>query len=314
MYDNGHRHIEHEIMIEAPAAGVYQLLAEVENWPRMFPPSVHVECLERSRGSERIQIWATANGDAKTWISRRDLEADALRIEFRQEAPTAPIAAMGGTWIVEPRGDESSRVRLLHDYRALDDDLEALDWIDKAVDRNSTTELHALKGSAEAASGGSDNFFSFTDSIHVQGCAKDMFDFINDAAAWEQKLPHVARVQLDEDTPGLQVLEMDTHSNDGSVHTTKSIRVTFPHERIVYKQIRVPTLMTLHTGLWKFTEDTDGILASSRHDVMINEENIASVLGPEAGMADARAYVQKALSTNSLATLDHARDYAEKRR
>ena len=43
-------------------------------------------------------------------------------------------------------------------------------------------------------------------------------------------------------------------------------------------------------------------------------ENIARVLGPDATVADARAYVQGALSTNSRATLGHAKDHAEKRR
>ena len=55
-----------------------------------------------------------------------------------------------------------------------------------------------------------------------------------------ERLPHVARVVLTEDTPGLQFLEMDTRTKDGSTHTTKSVRVCFPDTRIAYKQITLP--------------------------------------------------------------------------
>lgn len=314
MSNPGHREVEHDVKVQAPAPVVYRLLADVTNWPQMFPPSVHVEYLERSGRHERIQIWATANGEAKTWTSRRELDPDVMRIEFRQERSTPPVGAMGGTWIVEPVSEDQCHVRLLHDYRAVDDDPANLDWIEQAVDRNSGSELGALKANAEMLSGSAELLLSFTDSVTIEGSARDAYDFVNDAQLWEERLPHVARVVMTEDTPGLQVLEMDTRTKDGSVHTTRSIRVAFPHKRIAYKQIQVPALMTLHTGLWTFTEDGGMTTATSRHTVVVNEANIASVLGPDAGVEDARSFVHKALSTNSLATLGHAKDYAEQRR
>ncbi|NEC93310.1 SRPBCC family protein, partial [Streptomyces sp. SID12501] len=143
------------------------------------------------------------------------------------------------------------RVRLLHDYRAIDDDPASLAWIDEAVDRNSRTELAALKTNVELAHAAEDLTFSFEDTVQIDGSAKDVFDFVNRADLWPERLPHVAVVRLTEDTPGLQELEMDTtHSKDGATHTTKSYRVTFPHEKIAYKQTVLPALMTLHTGYW----------------------------------------------------------------
>lgn len=310
----GHREVEHEISIDAPAAAVYRLIAEVENWPRIFPPTVFVDHVERSETEERIRIWATANGAAKNWTSRRVLDPAALRIEFRQEVSAPPVAAMGGTWIIEPLPSGASRVRLLHDYRAIDDDPDDLKWIDEAVDRNSRSELAALKTNVETAVNSEDLLLSFSDTVHINGSAKDVYDFINEAHLWKERLPHVARVQLDEDTPGLQILEMDTRTKDGSTHTTKSVRVCFPHSRIVYKQITVPALMTLHTGYWLFEEDADGVNATSQHTVVINTANITKYLGEDAGVPEAKAYVQNALSTNSRATLGHAKDYAEGRR
>ncbi|GAA2427617.1 aromatase/cyclase [Streptomyces macrosporus] len=315
------REVEHEITIDAPAAKVYRLIAEVENWPRIFPPTIHVDRVEggadgtAGAGEERIRIWATANGEAKNWTSRRTLDPQALTIAFRQEVSAPPVASMGGTWIIEPRGENSSRVRLLHDYRAVDDDPEKLEWIDRAVDRNSRSELAALKRNVELAVGAAELTLSFEDTVRINGSAKDVYDFVNEAGLWKERLPHVAEVSLTEDTPGLQVLRMDTRTKDGSVHTTESVRVCFPHHKIVYKQTTLPALMSLHTGYWLFEEDASGVTtATSQHTVVLNTANIAKVLGEDAGVLEARDFVRNALSTNSRATLGHAKEYAEARR
>jgi aromatase len=221
---------------------------------------------------------------------------------------------MGGTWIIEPLGENESRVRLLHDYRAIDDDPHDLLWIDQAVDKNSRSELAALKKNVEFAHAAEEVTFSFEDTVYVDGSAKDVYAFINEANLWSERLPHVATVRLEEDTVGLQTLEMDTRAKDGSVHTTKSYRVTFPHQHIAYKQVTLPALMTLHTGHWTFTDTDQGVAATSQHTVSLNTANIARVLGDTATVADAREYVHTALSTNSLATLNHAKAHAEGRR
>ncbi|MEV5681958.1 aromatase/cyclase [Streptomyces sp. NPDC052164] len=307
------REVEHEITVDAAAADIYRLIAEVENWPRIFPPTVYVDQVERGERTERIRIWATANGEAKQWTSRRTLDPEGLRITFRQEVSTPPVAAMGGTWIIEPLGDSRSRVRLLHDYRAVDDDPGNLDWIDKAVDRNSRSELAALKANVELVTGTEELTLSFEDSVRVERPAKDVYDFINEADQWKSRLPHVAEVDLREDEPGLQVLRMDTLTKDGSTHTTESVRVCFPHHRIAYKQTTLPALMTLHTGYWQLTDNGDGsTTATSQHTVVINTENITRILGADAGVAEARSFVRNALGTNSSATLGHAKRYAER--
>jgi len=307
------REVEHDILVDAPADAVYRLIAEVENWPRIFPPTVYVDQVERSGQKERIRIWATANGEAKNWTSRRRLDEESLRIDFRQEVSTPPVAAMGGAWVVEPLSDTTCRVRLLHDYRAIGDDPEKLAWIDAAVDRNSRAELAGLKTNLELAAASDDLLMSFEDTVRVNGAAKDVYDFVNEAQLWKDRLPHVARVVLDEPSPGLQTLEMDTLTKDGSSHTTKSVRVCFPHSRIVYKQTTLPALMTLHTGRWQFDEDSAGVLATSQHTVVINPASITKVLGSGAGLPEARDFVRNALSTNSRATLGYVKDYAESR-
>nr|AHL46699.1 putative bifunctional cyclase/dehydratase [Streptomyces bottropensis] len=311
MSESASREVEHEITIMAPANTVYGLIEDVTNWPHVFPPTIHVERLESEGRSERIRIWATARGEAKTWTSRRELDPEALRITFRQEQSAPPVASMGGTWIIEPQSADTCRVRLLHDYRALGDSAEGLAWIDEAVDLNSRSELAALRDSAERAGHSGELLLSFDDTVYIDGSAEDVYDFLNAADRWRERLPHVDRVELREDDPGLQVLTMDTLTKDGSKHTTESVRVCFPHSRIVYKQTRVPALMTVHTGQWRLVEGAGALAVTSRHTVVLNPETIRQVLGETAGVADARKYVRSALSANSLATLGHAKEYAE---
>ncbi|MER7208117.1 aromatase/cyclase [Streptosporangium sp. NPDC000239] len=315
MTESVSREVEHTITVSAPAAEAYRLLAEVENWPRLFPPSVYVDYVEKNRDEERIRIWATANGEVKNWTSRRRLEPDRLRITFWQEVSAPPVAEMSGTWIIEPRGDGGCEVRLLHAYRAVDDDPEGLRWIDEAVDRNSRAELPALRENLELAARSAELTLSFEDGVRINGSAKDAYDFINEARLWTERLPHVSAVRLTEDTPGIQTLRMDTVAKDGSTHTTESIRICFPHRGIAYKQTTLPALMTLHTGYWDFAEDDDGTtVVTSRHTVMVNTEKIAAVLGPDAGVPEARAFLREALGANSRATLRHAKEFAEARR
>jgi aromatase len=302
--------VSHDILVDAPAQTVFRLVADVTNWPLIFPPTVHVERADLDGAEERIRIWATANGEAKTWTSRRRLAPERLRVDFRQEVSQPPVGGMGGAWIMQPTGERQCRVVLLHDH-AVDDAPDKLAWIAQAVDRNSGAELAALKATAERADAPDDLLLTFDDTVPIRGSAKDVYDFLNEAQHWSERLPHVSRVSLREEVEGLQILEMDTRTKDGSVHTTRSVRACLPYRQIVYKQVVLPGLMTLHTGHWLIEETDDGVRVTSRHTVRINEANVTRILGPAAGVAEAKTFVRNALSTNSLATLGHAKEYAE---
>ncbi|WP_030808070.1 aromatase/cyclase [Streptomyces sp. NRRL S-337] len=303
-------HTEHTITVAAPAHRVFDLIVDVGRWPETFPPTVHVEYVERCGTEERIRIWATANGEVKTWTSRRELDHDRLRVSFRQEVSQPPVAAMGGEWIVEAIDDARTRVRLLHDFRAVGDDPDNVEWIERAIDRNSGAELDALRTASERAEDADGLTFTFEDTVEIPGSRKDAYAFINEAGRWPERLPHVAATVLEEDVPGVQMLEMETRAPDGSTHTTRSVRVCFPDERIVYKQLRTPALMRAHIGRWLFEEDADGARITSLHTVVLNEETIPAVLGPDATVADARAFVRNALSRNSTTTMEHAAAHA----
>jgi|HubBroStandDraft_1064217.scaffolds.fasta_scaffold02909_10 aromatase len=297
---------QHTIEIQAPAAAVHRLLAGVTEWPRLFEPTIHVEYLERNDAAERIQIWAQANGETRTWVSRRVIGE--LTISFRQEVSSPPVLSMGGKWIVEPLGSGSCLVRLLHDFTAAGGQE---DWVRRAVDRNSNSELAGLRRAAERSG---DLLLTFADTVDIDGSVQDVYDFLNEADRWADRLPHVASVSLAEDTPGLQRLRMDTRAADGSIHTTESVRICRPPRRIYYKQLELPALLAMHVGHWELREDGTGRLrATAGHSVEIRPDAIQRLLGPDAGPAQARGYLRKILGGNSRTTLEHARAYAGQR-
>jgi aromatase len=161
-----------------------------------LPVNRRVDQVERSGSEERIRIWVTANSEAKTWTSRRRLDPETLCIEFRQKVSHPPVGAMGDAWVVEQILGTESTMRLLHDYRAVDDNPDKLAWIDRVVDRNSTADLAALKANAELSASAENLSLSFEDAVHVDDAAKNVYDSVNEAQRWSERLPHVARVSL----------------------------------------------------------------------------------------------------------------------
>lgn len=304
-------HAEHEIAIDAPARHVYELLADVQKWPLMFDLTVHGEIVERNGQDEQIRVWsATKEAGARTWTSRRHHDPEALTIGFRPDKTKAPIGGMSGTWVVEALTGDTCRLRILHDFFPATDDPADLDWINNALDRNTGVELAKVKARAESLD--SPLLLTFADTIEVDGSAKDVYDFVNEAQLWKERLPHVSRVSLKEDMPGLQILEMDTQANDGSVHTTRSVRVCEPTKKIIYKETGPSALMTLHTGRWLIEEHApDRVSVTSEHTVRINESRITEILGEDADLAKAQHFVRNAMSGNSLTTLKLAKAYAE---
>ncbi|MFG2792116.1 aromatase/cyclase [Streptomyces sp. NPDC048419] len=305
---------EHTLIANAPARALYGLVADVTRWPAVFGPSVHVDLIEHDEHGERFEIWAVVNGEVGSWVSRRTFDADALRVTFEQERSRAPIASMGGEWLFRELEEGRTEVVLRHHFTAVGDDPATVAWITEALDRNSPEELAALGRIAESGHLVDDLVFSFTDTAGLPGSAADAYDFVYQAQHWAERLPHVRRVRLSEPSAGVQDLEMETVTSDGSTHTTRSVRVCRAQEWIAYKQRVAPRLLLGHSGRWDFAESPEGgALVTATHTVAINPAAITEVLGEGSTLADARAYLRDALGRNSLATLMHAGEYAQAR-
>ncbi|ADP79387.1 aromatase/cyclase [Pseudofrankia inefficax] len=311
----------HTMTVAAPAEGVYDLVADVTRWPAVFGPTVHVEHRWRDAGAERFQLWATANGEVKTWTSRRTLDPVAGRITFEQERSQAPIASMGGEWSFSPDGPHSTLITLRHHFTAVGDDPAAVEWIGVALDRNSEAELASLRRIAELGHPPSDLVFAFEDVERTPGRAADAYEYIRRGDLWADRLPHVRSARMTEDADGVQELTMETETADGSTHRTSSTRLLLGGSRIVYTQHVLPALLLGHSGQWIFEEDVTpgpdgGALATTvtaRHLVAVDPAAVPTVLGTGTTLAEARAFVRDALGANSRVTLRSACAYAADR-
>ncbi|MCO6008429.1 aromatase/cyclase [Actinoallomurus purpureus] len=307
----GRHQTRSEIDIAAPADVVYGVIADPVRWPQFFAPTVHVERTGLGGGHERLRIWATGNGEVRNWTSLRKVDPDQRTVEFRQEVSAPPVRSMGGTWSVSSLGDGGVRLVLLHDFEAVDDDPEGVEWIRRATDENSGLELGNLKRLAESWDRLGELVFSFEDSIHIDAAPEAVYGFLHDAGEWPKRLPHVAAMEFDETPDGVQTMAMRTRAKDGSTHLTESVRVCFPAQRIVYKQVVTPALIAAHTGEWVLEKVDAGVLVRSRHTVTLNEKALDSVPGTAATPATTREVVRDAIGGNSRATLALAKEFAE---
>lgn len=302
----------HSVEVDAPAGAVFGLISDATRWPLFFPENVHVERLEFDGTNERLRMWATAGGRLRSWISQRVHDPGTRCVEFRQTHTQLPVTMMRGTWITEERADGTSLLTLLHDFAVHGDAAGDVAWVEQVLDLNSRAELASLRSLAERWTRFDDLVLSFEDTVRINAPAERVYDFLYRAGDWPDLIPHVARLELTEDTPGVQVIAMDTLTADGAGHTTESVRICFPHAgRIVYKQTTTPALMEAHTGEWNVVSDENGLAVVAQHSVVLREDAVEQVLGAGADLARARRHVREALGRNSTATLHTARRYAE---
>ncbi|MFF3329630.1 aromatase/cyclase [Streptomyces sp. NPDC002888] len=310
------RHTRHEVLTSAPPERVFSLVADVTGWPQVFGSTVHAEVTEERDGEQLLRVWAFVNGEAGSWSSRRVLDRAAGTIGFRLVKTPPPLASLDGEWCVEP-DDGGAHVVLLRHYSVADDEPGAAERVARAVDHDGEAELAALRGSAEIAEQWPELTFSFGDSEEISGSARDVYGFLDRADAWPERLPHVVAARCTGEHGGVQVLDLETRSPDGSVQHSRSARVSFPERGLlVYKRLTMPSLLAGHTGRWTVEQRGDGdtVTATSWHTVTLDPAGVRQVLGEGASPAEARSLVRHALGTNSTTTLRYAKEYAEARR
>jgi aromatase len=310
----------HAIEAEAPATTVYDLLAASGNWPAVFEPTVFVDPLERGEAAdgasfERFRLWATVNGRVVSWSSRRELDPARLRITFRQEHSTPPIASMAGSWQVEQTGSGRCRITLVHEFTTVDGTEQSAQWITAALDRNSTAELGQLARLAGldaryAADGGLVD--TFEDTFDIDAPPAAIYEFIDRGDLWQERLPHVEESVLVLGEDGAQHLALTTVTPDGGRHQTASTRIRVDSGRLAYKQDKTPELLLGHAGVWTVAPLDGGTRtrATSRHTFTLRPDAIEPVLGAGTTVASARAHMRQALGANSRATLEHAAKFA----
>lgn len=302
---------QHSTVVDASPPVVYELITNVALWPVIFPPTVHTRVLERSAEGDRFEIWATvSNGDVNTWRSRREFDAARRRVTFGQDHENKLFGFMGGGWTCVPLAGGQTKVVLEHRYNPPPDQVDARQRITRELDHNGTAELEALRNVAVLPGGVDRWLLTFTDSTELAGPAAAAREFIWDADRWPDRLPHVAGLELAAGAGDTQDMTMRTRAKDGSVHTTRSVRVLLSDGSIVYKQTQPPRALLGHSGRWEFVTDQSRTSIRSTHTFLLDPAGVAEVFGPSVPADEAMDRVRDALSANSRVTMEHASRYS----
>ncbi|MEV5437257.1 SRPBCC family protein [Streptomyces sp. NPDC052682] len=311
----------HEVTVRAAAGEVYRLLADLDAWPWMFPPFVHLERLGRAGEDERVGMWAlTGAGEPagkriEHWVALRRTDDAALRVEFRPEAVQPPLQSLRRTWSVTAAGDDTCVVRLQHDYRLQDDDPQAAEAVRRTTGEVARSELAALQTAAEIVSRFPELLMTVEDAVDIDGPAEEVYDLLFDAARWPSVMAHVVRAEVRESGPGAHLLELETLERHGGRFTTRTARVGLPHHGIAYKQLLLPPLGSAHHVRWRITPGPHGgTTVTSRQTVVIRESGIPAVLGEGTGLAEGRAFVRSELSGKVRLILDAVKERVEYKR
>lgn len=297
--------VRHTATVAAPAGLVYDLVAQLAAWSQFHPPAVHAEPIAGEDGLVR-HWWVVDDHTVRIWTARWRRDRARLRIAFERDPATPDECGSRGEW----------------QFRAVSDSTTEIEFAQEPVgkgehdpvrmDQNVRDFLMSVTNAAQHADERRDLVVDFEDPLFVAGSAEDAYDYLYEAAKWPERIPHVSRLVLEEQVPGIQFFDMDTVTPDGSAHTTRSVRICLPHSKIVYKQIQLPKLLDGHTGHWQFTPIPEGCVVSARHTATIKPSALP-ILGPEASVPDARKYLRRVLSANSMGNLRLSKAYAEER-
>ncbi|WP_329016530.1 SRPBCC family protein [Micromonospora rifamycinica] len=302
-----HDTVQHTVPVTAPAPLVFDLLADLGSWPHFHGPSVHAEPIGVDGHGQRFRHWWVIDDHTvRTWEASWQFAREQLRIGY-EFAPHQPGAAgVRGSWTVHPSSDTTAQVRWeqtvvgegSHDAAGAEREMREL--------------LDAVRSAAEHDEERRDLVVDFEDPLFVAGPVEAAYEYLYEADKWPERIPHVSRLVLEEKVPNIQFFDMDTHTPDGSPHTTRSVRICLPNHRILYKQIHLPKLLDGHTGHWSFTPTREGFILGARHTAVIKPSAL-SILGPDTTVLDARRYLRRVLSANSMSNLRLAKAYAEER-
>ncbi|MDI3409426.1 aromatase/cyclase [Streptomyces cavernicola] len=309
------RRLSQAIEVDAPAGVVYTLIASAERRPLYFASNVYVERLDwyDVRGpSERLRVWALADGEVRSWTSDRVQDSARRTLSFRHDRNTEPAASTGGTASVQPLGPDRCRLTVEHALTFPDDSLEGAACLERNITATTRADLKNLRFLAERWDRLDELLLSFEESVRIEGPAERVHSFLYDVESWFKHLPHVRGVHLTEPQTGVQKVTMALDADGGTEQDITSVRLCFPHAgRIVHKETKPRKLLAAHCGEWSIVSDENGATVTSQHHVVLREQDVEQVLGPGAGLGDARRHVRAELGDETVRALHLAQEHAE---
>ena len=138
----------HTIRVAAPPKRTFELVANVDRWPGLVGTLDTVEHLGFEGVCERVRFAKQAAGGAGDLTMVRELNPKRMQVRFRQVDCLAPVASMGGIWLVLPKG-LGVLVAIDHYYRVLDNSPVTAAQVELEIAAESTKMLTALRETLE---------------------------------------------------------------------------------------------------------------------------------------------------------------------
>jgi polyketide cyclase/dehydrase/lipid transport protein len=138
----------HTIRVAAPPKRAFELVANVDRWPRLVGTLDGVEHLGFDGVCERVRFAKQVGGVARDLTMVRELNPKRMQVRFRQVDCLAPLASMGGIWLVLPKG-LGVMVAIDHYFRVLDNSPVTAANVEVDIAEESTKMLTALRETLE---------------------------------------------------------------------------------------------------------------------------------------------------------------------
>ncbi|MYY01884.1 MULTISPECIES: SRPBCC family protein [unclassified Streptomyces] len=304
---------EYAISVAAPVGVVYGLLADPLRWPVLFPSYIHTERIDGDGSRELLHLWDMTSDGLRALHVRRRLHPHARTIETERIDPVTQRVIGCGVWRVTSDANGGSVLSL---RRELGASPYPLPWADAAaqdLDTEVRARLDEVKAVAERWERLDELLLAFSDSVRTTGPPELVYDFLQRVEDWPDLVPHIEWTEVSTDAPGVQIVDIDSTAWDGGdTVTSGAVRLCFPAAgSIVHKDVVAPQILAGHTVRWTLLPDSTGLTVVCTHWVMLREEALASFLGAEATLTDARHEVRTGLGEASAEILGLAKWHAE---
>lgn len=157
----------HSILCNVTAEKIYEIIADVSYWPKIFSQCVSANVLEKFENTEIIRIEAMQNNNLISWNTKREYLKNIFRIDFSLPIPMPYLKSMKGQWRVIPIDTEKCLLNVERHFELLEmvpnirEDIKTLEqasnFISQFIEENAENEMLAIKLYVEK---GDDTFVS----------------------------------------------------------------------------------------------------------------------------------------------------------
>lgn len=292
------------IVCDAPAAQVFDAIADTGKWPLLFDACTSVEVLEDDARGELTRIEARDGARPIDWTTRRRYHRDIGRIDFALETPMPFIAAMEGQWRVTPLDADRALLSVERGFEFRDALDRPRDEILRFLDENAETEMLAIKSLVETG----DATLTVARSRHLVPFAPDrVYRVLAEVRRWPEVLSGCGVTILYDDGIA-QEFTLEIAGSSG-VEQFRSIRMCDPSAlSIAYFQPSPPAWLVSHHGSWTVRGAPGGSEILAERRVRIDAAHCAEMFGDD-DLARNKARVRERIVASTGATVKACADW-----